>query len=143
MANKAKYIGSTQIDKNYLEMMFEYRGKTYFVTRPLSWMACSSDYTMGGKTEKQQHQEAQKLIDDTLDAPKEEIKPKKKVSVMKVILEGKGMHITMEQFKAHGNVKIILHKENQRRINKKGIRRTQRWQPTKSTQKQRRHSSTA
>ena len=75
MANKARYIGSTQTDKNYLEMMFEYRGKTYFVTRPLSWTACSSDYTMGGKTEKQQHQEAQKLIDDSLDAPKAEIKP--------------------------------------------------------------------
>lgn len=77
MANKAKYIGSTQIDKNYLEMMFEYRGKTYFVTRPLSWTACSSEYTTGEKTEKKQHQEAQKLIDDTLEArkTKEEIKP--------------------------------------------------------------------
>jgi hypothetical protein len=36
-------------------------------------------------------------------------KPKKEVSVMKVILEGKGMHITMEQFKAHGKVKITVH----------------------------------
>lgn len=27
----------------------------------------------------------------------------------KVILEGNGMHITMEQFKAHGKVKITVH----------------------------------
>ena len=28
---------------------------------------------------------------------------------MKVILEGSGMHITMEQFKVHGKVKITVH----------------------------------
>lgn len=27
----------------------------------------------------------------------------------KVILEGNGMHITMEQFKVHGKVKITVH----------------------------------
>lgn len=78
MANNAKYIGSTKIDKNYLEMMFEYRGKTYFVTRPLSWTACSSEYTVGGaKSEARQHKEAQEAIDASIDNPVTEY-PKQK-----------------------------------------------------------------
>ena len=69
---RARYIGSTKIDKNYLEMEFEYRGKTYFVTRALSWTACSSDYTINGaNSERNQHKRAQKLIDNELDNPKE------------------------------------------------------------------------
>ena len=70
---KARYIGSTKIDKNYLEMEFEYRGKTYIVTRALSWTACSSDYTLknGSMTESKQHKRAQELIDNQLDNPKE------------------------------------------------------------------------
>ena len=68
---KAKYIGSTQSDKNYLEMHFEYRGKTYIVIRALSWTACSSDYTMNGSmAEWKQHRRAQELIDATIEAEK-------------------------------------------------------------------------
>ena len=74
---KARYIGSTKIDKNYLEMEFEYRGKTYFITRALSWTACSSDYTLksGSMTESKQHKREQERIDNELDNPKSEIKP--------------------------------------------------------------------
>lgn len=73
---RARYIGSTKIDKNYLEMLFEYRGKTYLVTRALSWTACSSDYTISGaNSERNQHKRAQALIDNELDNPKSEIKP--------------------------------------------------------------------
>ena len=69
---KARYIGSTKIDKNYLEMEFEYRGKTYFITRALSWTACSSDYTLksGSMTESKQHKREQERIDNELDNPK-------------------------------------------------------------------------
>lgn len=70
---RARYIGSTKIDKNYLEMEFEYRGKTYFVTRALSWTACSSDYTLksGSMTENKQHKREQERINNELDNPKE------------------------------------------------------------------------
>ena len=70
-----KYIGSAKTDKNYLEMMFEYRGKTYFVTRALNWN-CSTDYTLNkDKTERRQHENAQRAIDEMLDNPQTEIKP--------------------------------------------------------------------
>ena len=73
MKYKAKYIGSTKIDQNYLEMMFEYRGKTYFVTRALNWSNCSSDYTISGaKSERKQHEQQQKIIDDSFLIPKTE-----------------------------------------------------------------------
>lgn len=69
---KAKYIGSVKnIDPNYLHMEFEYRGRRYFVTRALSWTACSSDYTMNGSmAEWKQHKRAQELIDSTIEAEK-------------------------------------------------------------------------
>ena len=75
---KAKYIGSTQsMDKNYLNMHFEYRGENYIVVRALSWTACSSDYTSrnGSRAEWRQHKEAQESIDAKLDHPREEPKP--------------------------------------------------------------------
>lgn len=73
---KATYLGSVKHDKNYLEMMFVYRGKTYFVTRALSWTACSSDYTVNGSmAEYKQHKRAQEQIDNELDNPKTEIEP--------------------------------------------------------------------
>lgn len=66
---KAIYKGSVKsADGKYLEMMFEYRGKTYFVTRPLSWTACSSDYTLNN-TERRQHEEQQRLIDGSINNP--------------------------------------------------------------------------
>ena len=70
---KAKYIGSTQsMDRNYLDMHFEYRGKAYIVTRALNWMSCSSDYTSrnGSKAEWRQHKEAQEAIDSEIEAEK-------------------------------------------------------------------------
>lgn len=68
---KAKYKGSVKsADGKYLEMMFEYRGKTYFITRALSWTGCSSDYTVGrGNSERRQHEEQQRIIDNTIDNP--------------------------------------------------------------------------
>lgn len=75
-SGRAKYIGSTKTEKNYLEMMFEYRGHTYLITRPLSWTNCSSDYTVGkANSEKKQHEENQKLIDNLIDNPNKEVKP--------------------------------------------------------------------
>jgi hypothetical protein len=81
MKYKAEYKGAVRsADGNYLEMMFEYRGKSYFVTRPLSWTNCSSDYTVfKGHTERKQHEEQQRLIDNSIDNPfKRDLEKEKK-----------------------------------------------------------------
>ena len=53
--NKAKYIGCVHYGWEHTELEYEYRGKTYFVTK--------NNNGYFDKSLKQQHEEAQKDID--------------------------------------------------------------------------------
>lgn len=73
MGNKypAKYITTIPShDRNYVIQFFEYRGKEYQVTKPISWMGCSSDYlNNGSESLRNQHKREQESIDARLDNP--------------------------------------------------------------------------
>lgn len=74
---KAVFKGNVynKYNKRYVTQVFEYRGQTYLIEKPLTWN-CSSDYNNGGYMSlKNQHERAQKAIDSKLDNPIEEIKP--------------------------------------------------------------------
>lgn len=78
--HKAEYLYSIpHKNEPYLDMFFAYRGYEYIVVRPMSWTACSSDYTMknGSMREWRQHKEAQDAIDARIEREQNPVEPPK------------------------------------------------------------------
>lgn len=73
----AEYLYSVpHKNEPYLDMFFAYRGYEYYVTRALSWTACSSDYLKtGSMAEWKQHKEAQETIDARIKAAEQQTEP--------------------------------------------------------------------
>lgn len=67
MGNKAKYLGAVRDGWQHTELEYEYRGHTYFVTKHNN--GCL------GKSLREQHEEAQRRIDELIEAQSKPIEP--------------------------------------------------------------------
>lgn len=98
MAYKATYKGciNDRYDKRYTELVYEYRGHEYIVTKPNSWTGCSSDYYYGDMRLTEQHRRAQEGIDAKIDHPYQ--KPYQKPSEEEIAEAQKKLDDAMELF---------------------------------------------